>query len=286
MEKVYYVDGKFVPADEAVLPVTDLAILRGYGVFDYFRTYGRKPIQIQRNLARLRSSAALIGLTIPWADNELTTIILEAVERNGFDESSVRVIVTGGETQDFITPQAKPRLIVYVEPVRYLPSQYYTDGVKIITVDEERYLPLSKSLSYTSAIVAQQAARQAGAVEAVYVDRNGNAREATTSNLFAFYGGRVVTESAGILPGITRGRVLEILLRDYVIEERSLPYTELLQADEVVLTSANKEVVPVVQINDVFVGKGVVGEHAKRLMRAFQDYVKHAAHHRDQMMQI
>lgn len=284
MSPVYYIDGAYVEAAAAALPLNDLAILRGYGVFDFFRTYGGLPIQIERNLQRLRNSAAVIRLEYPWTDNEIRDIVLETIRRNGFDEASVRLIVTGGSADDFITPQGQPRLLVYVEPVKPLPAQWYTDGVKVITVDEERHLPEAKSLNYIAAIIAQKAAREAGAIEALYVDRLGNVREGTTTNVFAFTGGTVVTPAVGILPGVTRGRVIEVLAANYTVEERPLALDELLRAEAVVMSSANKQVVPIVQINDTVIGDGTVGPHARHAMDAFHAYVMAEAERRQHAM--
>lgn len=282
MDKVYFIDGEYVSADTATLPVTDLAIVRGYGVFDFFRTYGGKPIQLERNVARLRNSARLIELDVPWTDAEITNIILQTIERNNFPEANVRVIVTGGDSPNFITPDEKPRLLVYVEPLTPLPEAWYTDGVKVITVQEERYKPGSKSLAYISAIIAQKRAREADAIEALYLDRDNNVREGTTTNIFAFYNDTVITPEEQILPGVTRGRVLEILRERYTVEERPLPYDELLRADEVVITAANKQVVPVIQIDEHKFGTEP-GTHSKQLMQAFHEYTQRHARQREQV---
>lgn len=280
MSKVYYLDGAFVSAEAATIPVTDLSIVRGYGVFDFFRTYNGKPIQIERNITRLRNSARLIELDLPWSDEDITNIVLQCVERNGFDESNIRIIVTGGDSPNFITPDNSPRLIVYVEPLIEMPAHWYTDGIKVITLAEERYLPGSKSLAYIPAILGQKRAKEAGAIEALYIDRDNNVREGTTSNIFAFYGDQVITPETHILPGVTRGRVMEIVSQNYTLVERPLPYEELLRADELVLTSANKQVVPVVQMDEhIYTDKP--GEHSKWLMHAFKDYVTEQANQRD-----
>ncbi|MEM6529888.1 MAG: aminotransferase class IV [Chloroflexota bacterium] len=274
MNKIYYVNGDYVAAEGAHIPVTDLAILRGYGVFDFFRTYGGQPIQLERNIQRLRNSANVIELDVPWSDDEIADVVMETVRRNGFDEANIRIIVTGGDSPDFITPQDEPRLLVYVEPLKALPDWWYTSGVKVVTVKEERQMPLAKSLNYIQAIVAQKRARKAGAVEALYVDREDNVREGTTTNAFAFYGDdTVVTPNVDILPGITRGRVLEVLSRRYRVVERALPYEEVLRADEMVITAANKQVVPVVQLDGHVFGDGTVGPHSKQLMDDFREYV-------------
>ncbi len=271
--KIYFINGDFLEADESYLPVTDLAIVRGYGVFDFFRTYNGKPIQLERNIRRLRNSANIIELDVPWTDDEIAAIVNETIARNGFDEANIRIIVTGGDSENFLMPGDQPRLLVYVEPLKPLPQAWYTDGVKVITVQEERYLPGAKSLNYIPAILALKQAKRENAVEALYTDRDGNVREGTTTNLFAFYGNNVVTPQTDILPGVTRGRVMEILADSYTVTERPLPYEELLQADEVVITAANKQVVPVVQLDEHIYNNGAVGPHSQRLMATFEAYV-------------
>jgi branched-chain amino acid aminotransferase len=283
MRKTYFINGEFLNADESVLPVTDLAVVRGYGVFDFFRTYNGKPIQLERNITRLRNSAKVIELDVPWTDDEIAAIVNETVERNGFDEANIRIIVTGGDSENFLMPGDNPRLLVYVEPLKPLPAEWYTNGVKVITVQEERYLPGAKSLNYIPAIIALKQAHRENAVEALYTDRDGNVREGTTTNVFAFYGDTVITPQTDMLPGVTRGRVLEILSDSYTVIERPLPYTDLLQADEVVITAANKQVVPVVQLDDHTYGGGTVGPHSHRLMDTFHAYVMRHAQERKQV---
>jgi branched-chain amino acid aminotransferase len=279
--KTYYVGGEFVEATTATLPITDLAVVRGYGVFDFFRTYGGLPVQLERNVERLRNSAQAIGLTLPWPDDEISALILETIRRNDFKEASCRVIVTGGDAPDFFTPQDKPRLLIYVEPIRQLPEWWYSDGVRVAVVDEERHLPQSKSINYIPAIMAMKAAHKIGAVEALYRDRYGNVREGTTTNVFAYFGGeRVVTPITDILPGVTRRRVIEVLSQRYIVEERDLPYDELLTAEEAVITAANKQIVPVVAVDNHTI-RNTPGPWNRQLMTSFAEYMQNHARQRD-----
>jgi len=117
MTNVYYVDGKFVPAAEAAFPLNDLGLLRGYGVFDFMRTYNGKVIFIQDHIERLARSAHEIGLALPWPKAEIIRLVGETLQRNDPVESSVRILVTGGSSPDFITPQGKPRLAIMVAPL-------------------------------------------------------------------------------------------------------------------------------------------------------------------------
>src|SRR5690606_33177406 len=119
------------------------------------------------------------------------------------------------------------------------------------TIRESRYLPLAKSINYISAIRALKEARAQDAVEAIYVNDNTHALEGTTTNLFAFIGDKVVTPDEEILPGITRGVVLDIVKDLFPLEIREIHLEELYNADEVFITASNKQVMPIVQVDDV-----------------------------------
>jgi len=266
----YYVDGQFVAASEAVIPVDDLAIMRGLGVFDLLRTLNGKPLFLQEHIMRLEDSARRIGIALPWPRPELIRVVMEALHRNSFKESNIRIVVTAGSSPDFLTPQGKPRLLVLVTPAPELPTRWYTAGVKIITFLSERNIPGAKSIDYVPATIALRQARDQDAIEAVYVDRNGRVLEGTTSNLFAFFSGTLVTPNSGILSGVTRKAVLDLAAKMGPVDLRDLSLAKLLTADEVFITGTNKMIVPVVQVDDTVIGDGRPGRHTQNLMDALR----------------
>jgi branched-chain amino acid aminotransferase len=276
--ETYYVDGQFVPASEAVIPVDDLAIMRGFGVFDLLRTLNGKPLFLKEHIRRLEASARRIGLELPWSQQELIGVVMETLQRNPQRESNIRIVVTGGSSPDFITPQNKPRLLVLVTRAPELPKWWYTDGVKIITFFSERTLPGAKSIDYVQATMALKQARDQNAIEAVYVDRNRHVLEGTTSNLFAIIDGSLVTPGEGILSGITRNAVLELASKMVPVELRDIQLNELYRAAEVFITGTNKVLVPVVQVDDSAIGNGRPGRYTQKLMDALNaqivDYYK------------
>jgi len=268
---IYYVDGEFVPADRAVIPVNDLAVLRGLGAFELLRTYNGHPFALEQHLKRLAHSVHTMGLPLPWTTAELTRIILETLRRNeasAHSESNIRIIVTGGTSPDFMTHQGQPRLLVLVSEMPRQPEAWYSEGVKITTMKSRRILPGAKSINYLSATLAMQKARAKGAVESVYVDRHGGVYECTTSNIFMFTDDRLVTPGRKILSGITRGFILELAQSLFEVEVRDLTLAELLRADEVFITGTNKGVVPVVQVDDQQIGNGRPGRRTLELRQA------------------
>jgi len=157
-QPICYLNGKYVPFDQACLPLNDLGIVRGYGVFDFLRTYKGVPFKLREHIQRLQNSAKLIGLSIPWSTQDIEAIAQDTLQRNNLPESNIRIVVTGGISANFITPLGQPSLMVIVTPVAEPPREYYEQGIKVITVQAERFLPTAKSLNYISAIGALQQA--------------------------------------------------------------------------------------------------------------------------------
>jgi branched-chain amino acid aminotransferase len=270
--EIYYIDGRFVSADQAVIPVNDLALLRGFGVFDLMRTYGGRPYFLDAHIKRLMRSAEHIGLVLPWSHETLCRKVLETLERNTLKEANIRIVVTGGPSPDFSTPQGRPRLLILVNPAPELPEQWYRQGVKIISFRTQRFIPDAKSINYIPATIAMQQARECNAVEAVYVDREDRVLEGTTSNLFAVIADELVTPGEHILKGITRQEILDLCDDLVPVVLREIAFGELLTAREVFITGSNKGLVPVVQVDEHVIGNGRPGRLTQRLMARLKDH--------------
>ncbi|MFO8085434.1 MAG: aminotransferase class IV [Desulfobacterales bacterium] len=278
MSNIFYIDGEFLPEENARIPVNDMAILRGYGIFDFFRTYGGKPFHLKDHLERLEHSAKSIALELPLSLEKIHDIVIETLKKNRHKDSNVRIVITGGQTEDFITPSGKPRLLVMVTEVSVYPEKWYRNGVKIITVPLERQIPAAKSLNYLSAILALKEAYQKNAVEAVYTDRKGNLREGTTSNFFVFIEGKMVTPGTeDILPGITRQVVLDLAKNEFEVQVRDIHMDELAKAQGAFLSSSNKQILPVVRVNDLGIGEEKTCKQTRLIMKCFEEYTKRYA---------
>ncbi len=272
---IYYIDGKFVEDDKAVVPAKDITVLRGYGVFDFLITYNKRPFQLEQHVSRLENSAREIGLTLNHSNSEICDIVIQTLEKNAHHtESNIRIVYTGGISPDGVTPQGNGILMVYVTPKYELPDWWYNDGAKIISVEMERFIPTSKSTNYLSAVFAQQKAHSQGAIEAIYKNQDSHLLEGTTTNLFCFKGNELITPPDGILPGITRGAVLELLKDQYEISLRHISADEMSDMDEVFITASNKEIVPIIQLDDLVISGGKPGEKTKSLLKTWADYTR------------
>ncbi len=270
---IYHVDGAYVTEDQAVLSVKDLSVLRGFGVFDFLITYNRRPFHLEAHVKRLEHSAEKIGLMLGFKTRKICEIVQETVRRNTHhEESNIRILYTGGISSDGVTPEGNGKLLVMVTPRLKPPSQWYTQGVKIILLDVERFLPEAKSTNYLTAVWALREASRQEAIESIYVDRKGRILEGTTANFFFFKKGRLVTPKSGILPGITRDVVLKLAKGHFEVELRDVDRKEIGEMEEVFLTASNKEIVPVVRIDDRTVGGGKPGTCTQKIMALFKEY--------------
>jgi branched-chain amino acid aminotransferase len=273
MVNIYYVDGRYIPEDRAVLPVKDLGLLRGYGVFDFLRTYHRRPFLLEEHVARLAQSAAYMELPLPCDEKAIIDAALETLERNsGLAEANIRLVVTGGDSEDAITPSDHTRLLIMVTEAHPCPAQWYHDGAAVSTTRDERYLPRAKSTNYLPAILALSRARRQGAMESIYVDRNGRLLEGTTSNFFAFIDGTLITPGDAVLLGITRKVILQLAEGRFAIEIRDIRQEDIARMDEAFITASNKEVVPVVRMDEHTIGSGRPGDQTRRIMQWFAEY--------------
>lgn len=269
---VCYINGEFVEASQARIPASDLAVLRGYGVFDFLRTYGGQPFRLVEHLQRLQRSAELIELACPWHLEELADIVEQTLRRNNYSESGIRIVITGGDSPSGFTPTGDSRLLVMVTPLQPPPAETCLRGADVVTIEQARHLPEAKTINYIPGITALLKARRANpqAIDAIYTEA-GKVIEGTRSNTFICRGGRWSTPASDVLPGITRAEVIK-LLGDRV-DLRDIMLDEYYAADEVIITSSTIEIVPVVRVDDRVIGEGAPGEHTRALLGRWRELV-------------
>ena len=264
--RYYFFNDRIVDATEPVLQLQDLGLFRGYAVFDYLRTSGGKPLLMAEYLSRFRHSAEALRLTLHLPDAELSRLILELIEKNGFEESGVRLLLTGGYSADMFTP-AEPNLIIRIEHSKPAPAELYTEGASLVTDSYLRDWPQVKHTNYLNAIRNQPRVQVAQAEEVLYHWQN-EVLECSRSNIFIVSDGVLTTPPADkVLAGVTRAGVIRLAAENGIaVEERSLKLEELWQADEVFITGTTKRVMPVVKIDYTTIGAGTVGPLSRYLL--------------------
>ncbi|MBX5450778.1 aminotransferase class IV [Thermogemmatispora sp.] len=268
-QPIWYVDGHWVHPQEACIPLTDVAVLRGYSVFESLRTYDRRPFRLDDHLDRLYRSAELIDLMVPYTRQEIRAVLEETIRRNAFRHASLRILVTGGGSEDGVLPSGKPLLAVMITPLPERDLEAFQRGLRVITCRLRREAPEAKTTNYIAAVRALKEAARHGAADALFVDEQGYVLEGTRSNFFVFRGDTLITPREGMLPGVTRTVVLELARDRFPIEERPIALAELASVDEAFLTASSKEIMPVVQIDELIVGTGQAGPRTWELEQRF-----------------
>ncbi|MBS0621104.1 MAG: aminotransferase class IV [Verrucomicrobia bacterium] len=270
---MFYVNGAFVQEDEAKISVLDLAILRGFCVFEYMRTYRGKPFHLEDHLLRLKHSATQIGLQLPHSLEEIAEIVYTLLRSTPSPESSIKILITGGISPDQFYPSAQSSLIAFNYPLVLFPESDYENGIRTITTNVLRPYPSCKSTQYIGGVLAMQKGKELKAKEALYVNPQGKILEATTSNFFGYKNGTLYTYSSPeVLTGITREVVLREVKGKLPVVNRPILYEEIPELEEAFITSSTKEVMPVVQIDDHPIGSGQVGPVSREIRALFKSY--------------
>ncbi|MEK7244466.1 MAG: D-amino-acid transaminase [Pseudomonadota bacterium] len=265
MPRIVYLNGDFVPLEQAKIPIMDRGFLFGDGIYEVTAVLAGRLIDNPPHLARLDRSLHEIGIANPHAAQEWTRLQTELVRQNGLKDGLVYIEVTRGVFErDFLCPEDLPQTVAMFTQARELrdPPAART-GVAVVTVPDLRWRRRDiKSVSLLAQVLAKQAARAAGVAEAWMVE-DGYVTEGASSTAFIIAADRrIVTRplSTAVLPGITRSAVLTLAERHGLrLEERPFTVAEALGAAEAFLTSASSLVMPVVAIDTKPVGTGKPG---------------------------
>jgi branched-chain amino acid aminotransferase len=280
MEPVVYLDGEFLPQSQARISVFDHGVLYGDGVFEGIRLYSGNIFRMRQHLDRLYASARSILIDIPKSHAEMTEIVAETCRRNNLTDGYIRLVVTRGSGDLGLDPRKcpKPSIFNIAARIQLYPDSLYQTGLEIITAATRRIAPDTfsarvKSLNYLNNIMGKINAINAGAPEALMLNREGFVVEATADNVFLVKNGVLFTPPTwlGALRGITRDAVID-LARARGIEVREEPFAlfEVYDADEMFLTGTAAEVISVVKVDGRLIGNGKPGELTGRLLADFR----------------
>jgi branched-subunit amino acid aminotransferase/4-amino-4-deoxychorismate lyase len=228
-----WLDGSYLPEEKALIPATDRAFLHGRGLFETLRAYSGIPFRLDDHLTRMTVSAAKFKM--PFRSPDLDPVIRKLCDRNELDDAAIR-----------ITLSAEGRLLVTARRRKPLPQSWYDRGAEVMVApfrrDPRVTLAGHKVTSYLENILVHDEAVERGCADALFVGLKGELLEGAVTNIFLVIKGKLVTPKLpGILPGITRKIVMELIK----VKERTVKIKELWKADEAFLTNALIEILPI-----------------------------------------
>jgi len=270
-----YINGEFVPAEDAAVSVYDHGLLYGDGVFEGIRAYNGRVFRLEEHVKRLYDSAKAIMLEVPITEEEMCSAILETLRKNELSNAYIRPIVTRGIGDLGLDPRKCPKssTIIITQKWDAMYGDLYEVGLTAVTVTVRRNSPAAvppniKSLNYLNNILAKIEANVKGGDEAIFLDAEGNISEGSGDNVFVVKNGTILTPyTMNNLKGITRIAVFEVAeSKGYPLKEVNLGLFDLYTADEMFVTGTAAEVAPVVKIDGRDVGDGKPGAITKDLI--------------------
>ncbi|MCG8400446.1 MAG: branched-chain-amino-acid transaminase [Firmicutes bacterium] len=284
MGLIIYLDGKYVPEEEAVVSVFDHGLLYGDGIFEGIRAYHNRVFKLEEHLERLYESARSITLEIPLSVEEMRGVVLETLRRNNLRDAYIRLVVTRGRGDLGLDPRKCKRATVFciTASIQLYPEELYERGLKMITVATRRNIPEAcnprvKSLNYLNNIYAKIEANLAGVPEAIMLNQEGYVAEATGDNIFLVKKGKLITPPIhmGLLEGITRNAVMDLArARGVAVEEKVFTRHDVYVADECFLTGTAAELIPCVSVDGRTIGDGKPGPVFQELLHDFRELTK------------
>ena len=253
-----YFENEFHPLDTPLLKTNDLGLIRGFGLFDYLRTYNGIPFRFSEYWSRFTGSAVSLGLEVPFDRETAGELLRELYSLSGEAEVAFRLLLTGGYADDGLTV-TKPNFLVRSEPLPRDNPAGRRKGIKVIPYEYVRDLPYVKTTGYVHMMKMSAELRNRMASDLLF-HQNGLVSELTRSNIFIVKGDMLITPAKDVLMGITRKLVMEKAAGRLDVEERDVSLDELLSADEVFTTSSTKAVMPVVQVGEKVIGNGNPGK--------------------------
>ena len=277
MSEIVYLNGEFMPIEDAKIPVLDRGFIFGDGVYEVIPVYSKHPFRMQEHLARFRRSHDAIRLPYPLSDAEWTKLVDDLVARNAGEDQSIYIQVTRGVAKrDHMFPKdTKPTVFAMSNPLVTPAREAVEKGVHAITTIDYRWLKCDvKSTSLLGNCLLRQVAADAGALEVVMF-RDGFLTEGSSSNVFIVKNGVILAPPKDnlVLPGITYDVVLELAKAHGLPHEvRPVSEAEVRAADEIWVTSSTKEVLAVTTLDERAVGGGSPGAVFKQMHQLYQDF--------------
>ncbi len=278
MPELAYLENRFLPLDEARVPINDRGYLFADGIYEVVVTRNGAPFLFREHFARFKRSAQAIGLQLPFSFTELEDLVKEGIAQAGFAETMVYIQVTRGiePRRHEYSDNLAPAPLLTFRPRPEYPESLRRNGIAIITVPEIRWQRCDiKSIALLPNVMMKQQAVEQGSKEALFVTPEGVVHEGTAANIFFAADGVLHTPPADqhILAGITRGFIIaQARARGLEVrDDKECRLEELLAADEVFITSSTVDIMPVIRVDKTRIGSGRPGPLSQTVRSFFAE---------------
>lgn len=274
-----YLNGNYLPLDEARISPMDRGFLFGDGAYEVIPVYSRRPFRLQQHLERLERTLAALQLANPLSKEHWAEVVQRLVDDHGSEDQGVYLQVTRGAApvrdQAFPRPAVAPTVFAYADRLPTPSAELLATGGTALTAEDFRWLRCDlKTVSLVANVLLRQLSAAAGCTETILL-RDGLVMEGSASNVLVVQDGVILAppKSNLILPGVTYDVVLELAAANGIpTQVRPVAEAELRGADEVWVTSSTKEVLPITRIDDAPVADGRPGPLAARMNALYQDF--------------
>jgi D-alanine transaminase len=274
-----YLNGEYLPMSEAQISTQDRGFLFGDGVYEVIPAYQRRLFAWPEHLQRLKNSLKSVSIPNPLTDEEWLAVLNHLIAQHPWEDQFLYLQVSRGiqMQRDHLPAEClTPTIYAYTNPLNPLPESLITQGIKVVTLEDIRWLRCDiKAITLLPNVMMKLAAKQQGADDAILIGRDGHVSEGSASNVVIVKQGALYTppNSHKILPGVTR-MVIEKLAQTHHIgfHEQELTLNDLQEADEIWLTSSTKEALPITQLDGQKVGSGEPGPLWHTLHEHYQAY--------------
>ncbi|MGB8517433.1 MAG: D-amino acid aminotransferase [Gallionella sp.] len=285
---IIYLNGKFMPVENAKVSVLDRGFIFGDGVYEVIPVYARRAFRLPEHLRRLQHSLDGIQLPNPHSDDALGKILTELIAQHDSDDQYLYLHITRGAAERdhaFPNPPVAPTVFITSKPLNPPAENLLRDGVACLTATDNRWLRCDiKAISLLPNVLLRQMAVAAGCAETILLRENEWLTEGAASNIFVVKNGTLLAPPKDnlMLPGITYDVILELAAaHDIPHQVRRISKAELLAADELLLTSSTKEVLAITQLDGKPVGTGKPGAMFQQLHTYYQNFKRNVMRHHD-----
>lgn len=246
-----FLNDGFVKDEDCVLHHNDLALQRGYGIFDFFKLVNNLPVFLDDHLERFYQSAATMHIPVNYSKDQLREIIFSLIQKNNKGNYGFRLDLTGGYSENGF-PSSSPNFLITAQHFQPPTPAKYEEGIKLMSFEHQRQLPTVKTIDYLMSVWLQPQLKEKKADDILY-HLKGRVSECPRSNIFLFTKNeKLITPADGILKGITRKKIIDLAKKHFDVEEKEIFMKDISDAKEIFISSTTKMILPVQQVDEVY----------------------------------